>query len=178
MIPPSMGSLGAWILAWVALGFPFEPIWWPALLVPAAWVLGIVRRTRSWLVVGLLLSIGLAGGVAVTGHVVAALGVTSLALWSWDLGLLWISRLQHGNPESTRRLAQAALARSTALCTAAFLASAGFATIRITVPFWGLVGGALAVWVGLVLIVRGLRRAYSLGGEDSGNRSTSSGLIA
>lgn len=178
MIPPLVGALGAWILAWAALGFPFDPIWWLSLLTPGVWAAGIAYRTRGCLVLGLLLSVGLASAVAFVGHRVAALGVTTLALWTWDLGLLWVSRLQRGDAESTRRLSRAALVRSTVLCFAAFLGGVGFAALRISIPFWWLVGGALGAWIGLVLIVRGFRRTYTSGGEASGNRSSSSGPIA
>jgi len=174
VIPPLVGALGAWILAWAALGFPFEPLWWPSLLVPAAWGVGVALRKRGWLGAGLFLAVGLSGAVARTGHLAAALGVIALALWSWDLGLLWVSRLHRGDPAATRRLAWAALVRSTVLCAAAFLGAFGFATIRITIPFWWLVGGTLGAWAGLVLIVRAFRRAYSSGRDPSGNRSTSS----
>ncbi len=178
MILPLVGAVGLWALAWAVLGFPLDPVWWVSLLVPGVWALGVALRARVGLVLGFLLSLGLAGGVALVSPVVGALGIASLALWSWDLGVLWVSRLQRGEAEGTRRLARAALVRSTALCAAAFLAGAGFATIRITVSFWWLVGGALAMWLGLVLIVRGFRRAYGAGGEASGNRSTSVGPTA
>ena len=175
MILTAAGGIGGWILSWAALGFSVDPIWWVSLLVPGAWALAVALRRRGWLALALFLSVGLAGGVALMGHVVAALGATALALWTWDLGLLWVSRLRRGGADSTRRLARAALMRSTALCTAALLGGVGFASARIAIPFWWFVGGTLGAWTALVLIVRGVRSAYGPGGDASGNRSTPSG---
>ena len=178
MILTAVGALGGWVLSWAALGFSVDPLWWLSLLVPGAWALAIALRRSGWLALALFLSVGLAGGVALIGHVVAALGATALALWTWDLGLLWVSRLRRGDADSTRRLARAALMRSTALCTAALLGGVGFASARITIPFWWFVGGTLGAWAGLVLIVRGIRSAYGPGGAASGNRSSSDREIA
>ncbi|MBC7220035.1 hypothetical protein H5T55_00875 [Candidatus Bipolaricaulota bacterium] len=172
MIVPWVGILGVWIAAWGGLGFPFVPAWWASLLVPAVWSWGLVGRKRGCLTLGLFLSVGLAAGAAFAGALIPALAAVSLALWSWDLGLLWISRLQRGEPKTARRLARAALLRSTALGAAGIAAGVGFTSLPVPLPFWGLVGGATALWLGLVLVVRGIGRAYRPG-EASGNRSSS-----
>lgn len=177
MIVPLVGAVASWVTAWAGLGFTLDPAWWPSLLVPGAWAVGVVFRRRGAVVTGFLLSVGLAGGVALTGRVVAALVVIAFTLWSWDLGLLWISRLAHGDPGATARLARAAVVRSTALAVVGLGVGTGFLMIRIRVPFWWLVGGTLSTWLGLMVIVRGFRRAYRSGGDASGNRSFSSGPI-
>ncbi|GAB4304341.1 MAG: hypothetical protein Kow0097_01140 [Candidatus Bipolaricaulota bacterium] len=172
MIVPWVGMIGVWVAAWGGLGFPVVPAWWASLLVPAVWSLGLVRRRRGCLTLGLSLAFGLAAGAAFAGALIPALAAASLALWSWDLGLLWISRLQRGEPGTARRLARAALLRSTALGAAGIAAGVGFTALPVPLPFWGLVGGATALWLGLVLVVRGIGRTYR-SGEASGNRSSS-----
>ncbi|HPD06550.1 MAG TPA: hypothetical protein PLC08_01555 [Candidatus Bipolaricaulis sp.] len=174
VILATMGILTAWLLSWGILGFTLDPWWWLSLAVPGAWALGIAFRKRGWLTLGFCLAIGLAAGLTLIAPLTGALAVVALALWSWDLGLLWISRLQRGEPEATHRLARAALLRATALCAAGFLAGVGFTWVRVSIPFWGLVGGAVALWAGGILIVRALR-TYGSGHEASGNRSSSSG---
>lgn len=173
MILALMAVIGAWALAWGGLGFLVDPLWWISLLVPGVWAAGLALRSRWTCSLGLVVTISLACGVGIAGSLSSALGVAALALWGWDVGLLWISRLQYANPEITRRLGRATLVRSTALCAASFLIALGFATIRVAVPFWWLVGAALTVWAGLVLVVRGLARDQRAGGEASGNRSSS-----
>jgi len=72
-----------------------------------------------------------------------------------------------------RRLVWAAVARNMRLNATGTGVGVEFAALRVPIPFWWLVGGALGAWVGLVLTVRGIRRAYSSGGVASGNRSSS-----
>ena len=174
MILAAGGVLGAWLVAWGGLGFTTDPLWWASLISPAAWAVGIAAGGRSWLTVGFYLLVGTAGGVAFAGRLEAGLAATALALWSWDLGHLWISRLRRSDPAATRRLARAAVLRSAGLCAVGLVTGVAFTAIRVPLPFWGLVGGAVAVWLGLVLIVRALGRTYHAGGEARGNRSSSS----
>ncbi|HAZ27290.1 TPA: hypothetical protein DCY65_02355 [Candidatus Acetothermia bacterium] len=170
----SVGFLAAFLTAWGGLGFPFVPLWWAALLAPLAWGLGIGLRRRAGLVAGFYLLVGLAGAVALHGNVLIALGTTSLALWSWDMGALCVARRGEGETKTPPRLVWAAGIRSTWLSAAGFGVGLGFATLRVPIPFWGLVAGVVGVWAGLVLLVRALHR-YSAGGEASGNRSSSPG---
>lgn len=159
MILASIGFLGAYLTAWGGLGFPLVPAWWASLLVPAAWGMGLTLRKRGGLTAGFYLLVGLAGAVAFHGQLVIALVVTALALWIWDVGTLWLARLQRGDRGATRRLARAAVMRSTWLNAAGLGVGLGFAALRVPLPFWGLVGGAVILWLGLILVVRTARRA-------------------
>ncbi len=172
MILASVGFLGAYVAAWGGLGFPFVPVWWASLLAPVAWGVGIALRKRGGLTTGFYLLVGLASAAALYGTILPALAAVAAALWSWDVGTLWLARLDKGDSSATRRLARAAVVRSTWLNAAGLGVGLGFAALRAPIPFWGLVGGAVVAWVGLVLLVRALRR-YSAGGEASGNRSSS-----
>lgn len=173
MIAPGVGILGAWVAAWGGIGFALVPAWWASLLVPVVWALGLGWRRQPWLTVGLFLAVGLAAGVITVGSTLPALVTVALTLWSWDLGLLWISRLQRGEPKTRRRLARAALRRSTALGAVGIAVGAGFAALPLSLPFWGLVGGAAVLWLLLVLVARGIGAAYRSGGEARGKRSSS-----
>jgi len=82
-----------------------------AIVVRLHAALGLARRRRPWLALGLFLAVGLAAGVA-------------------------------------------------------------FAALPLSLPFWGLIGGAAALWLLLVLVARGIGRAYRSGGEARGNRSS------
>lgn len=175
MILTWLGIGGLWLAAWVGLGVPLDLAWWPSLIVPGAWAVGIARRRRGWLAVGFLLSVGLAIGVGFGGQPIASLVVTALALWTWDLSHLWVYYPQRGDRQATR-LARAARLRSSVLCAAGLLGGVGVSSLSVSLPFLGLVGGAIALWLGLVLLVRGVGRAYRAGGEASGNRSSSSEL--
>lgn len=157
MILAAAPFLGAYLAAWGGLGFPVVPVWWASLLAPVAWGAGLALRKRGGLTAGFYLVVGLAGAVAFHGQIVIALAVTALALWSWDVGTLWLARLQRGDRGRIRRLARAAMMRSTWLNAVGLGVGLGFASLRVPIPFWGLVGGTVILWLGLVLLVRSVR---------------------
>lgn len=175
MILSAIGILGGYGVAWVGAGFPLGSLWWLSLLAPAAGGIGIAARHRGWLTAGLYLQVGLAAAVAVRGELMAALGATALSVWGFDMATLWLARLDLGERARTRRLAREAVLRSTVLNLAGVGVALGFASFRLPLPFWGLVGGTVGLWLAVVFLLRLLRKAYGWGGDASGNRSRSSG---
>ncbi|MCX7750981.1 MAG: hypothetical protein N2320_05540 [Candidatus Bipolaricaulota bacterium] len=173
MIPALLGSVGAYLAVWAALGFTREPLWWASLAAPLVAGLGAVLRHRGLLGAGLYLQVGLAAAAAVGGNRTLALGAVALAAWSWDMGNLARARLGLGDPRRIRRLVLAAVGRSTGLALAGLGVGLGFSSLRVRLPFWGVVGGVAASWLALVLLLRAVGRAYGLGGEARGNRSSS-----
>ncbi len=176
MILALLGAVGAYLTAWAGLGFTAEPLWWVSLVAPLVASLGALLRHRGLLAAGLYLQVGLAAGVAAVGERSLALAAVALAVWSWDMGNLARARLRLGDPRKVRRLVLGAVGRSAALALAGLGVGLGFSSLRVRVPFWGVVGGVALGWLGLVLLLRAVRRAYGLGGEASGNRSDSVGL--
>ncbi len=166
MIASLAGIVAAWTLAWAGLRFPWQPIWWASLLVPLLWGLALGRKWPRLLHTGLYLATGLAGAAAAQGSLLLALGSLASALWAWDVGLVALA-LPHA------RLWPRAALRSGMLCAAGLGVGAAFAYLRLALPFWALVGGALAFWAALFLFTRGVRRLYGTGGATKGNRSSS-----
>lgn len=176
MILALLGTVGSYAAAWAGLGFTAEPLWWGSLIAPLVASLGAFLRHRGLLAAGLYLLVGLAAGVASVGERSLALASVALAVWGWDMGNLARARLRLGDPEKVRRLVLAAVGRSTALSLVGLGVGLGFSSLRVRIPFWGIVGGVALGWLALVLLLRAVRRAYGLGGEASGNRSNSVGL--
>jgi len=171
-----VGTLGAYLSCWAGLGFTLEPVWWASLVGPLLGGVGALLRHRGLLRGGLYLLVGVAAGVAARGGWAPALAAVALAVWSWDIGNLARARLGLGNPRNVRRLVLRAALRSTWLNLAGLGVALGFSSLRLALPFWGLVGATAGAWVAVALLLRALGRSYGWGGEASGKRSTSSGL--
>lgn len=171
-----VGTLGAYLASWAGLGFTLDPLWWVSLAAPIAGGLGALLRHRGLLAAGLYLLVGIGAGVAARGFWPLALGAVALAVWSWDMGNLARASLRLGDPANVRRLAVRAALRSTWLNLTGLGVALGFSTVRLALPFWGLVGATVGAWTAVVLLLRALGRSYGWGGEARGNRSASSKL--
>lgn len=171
-----VGTLGAYLTSWAGLGFTTEPLWWLSIAAPVVGGVGGLLRHRGLLTGGFYLLMGIAAGVGARGHWVLALGAVALAAWSWDMGNLARARLGLGDPRNVRRLVFQAALRSTWLNLTGLGIALGLSSLRLVLPFWGLVGATAGAWAAVVLLLRALSRSYGWGGEASGNRSASSRL--
>lgn len=167
------GTVGAYVAAWAGLGFTAEPLWWASLLAPIVGGLGALLRHRGLLAVGLYLLVGIAAAAGAWGTLPLALVAAALALWSWDMGNLARAGLGLADPANVRRLSFRAALRSTWLNLTGLGVALGFSSLRLALPFWGLVGATAAAWAAVVLLLRALARSYGWGGEARGNRSSS-----
>lgn len=169
-----VGTLGAYLTSWAGLGFTTEPLWWLSLAAPVVGGMGGLLRHRGLLAAGLYLLVGIAAGVGARGHWALALSAAALAVWGWDMGNLARARLGLGDRQNVRRLVLRAALRSTWLNLTGLGIAVGFSSLRLALPFWGLVGATAGAWAAVVLLLRALSRSYCWGGKASGNRSPSS----
>lgn len=172
---PLGGAVLAWVLSWAGLGFPLHPLWWASLVVPLAWAMGLWLGRHRLVALGLYLSVALAGAAASQRALLLGMSSVALALGAWDMALVRWARSRGGARKGPRWWVWKAGGRSALLCGTGLGLGLAFATLRLTIPFWALVGGALLAWGGLALLSRALARLYgSGGGKASGNRSSSS----
>lgn len=175
MVLSALACLGAYALAWGSLGFPVTPWWWASLVAPLAWLTGLATRRPGWLVTGMYLMVALAGIAVTQGASAVGLVAIGLLLWGWDLGWLetTVARRRGGDKAGAKRLGgtsfeHSALLKRTAVRAAAavtpgVILALAFSELRLFIPFWGLVAGAIAAWAAVVAFILATRMAAARG---------------
>lgn len=171
----ALACLAAYALTWGSVGGPATPWWWLAPAAPLAWLAGLAARRPGWLVAGMVLMTALAGVASVRGTPALGLAAMGALLWGWDLAWLdlalagYAGRAGSGRAGSPRAgsgragpdrrfLMGRAARRASAAVAAGVLLGLGFSGLRLAVPFWGLIAGALAAWAGAAAFIAAARR--------------------
>ncbi|MFN3347139.1 MAG: hypothetical protein ACK42E_04960, partial [Candidatus Bipolaricaulaceae bacterium] len=172
--PPSPMPLVPVLLAWASLviswgghGFPTHPLWLLALVPLLFWIFAAHKKERRWLELGFVGLVFLAAASAARGAVAAGFGGIGFALLAWDSADLLHWR---GEKERLYGLAGRGLLRSGLAVGAGCILGFVAVRLRLTLPFWGLVGVLASVWLGLWAWTHSVQRR---GGEANGNRSES-----
>lgn len=164
---PLLLALAAALLAWAGQGFPLDPRWALAALPLALWTGAALRRARVLLQLGFLSLVALACVSALAGALATGLGALALALMAWDSAdlLHW-----QGEKRELGRVASRGLGRSALVAGIGWGLGWASSRLRLTLPFWGLLGLLVLVWLALWAWSRAVQ---GRGGEAKGNRSES-----
>jgi hypothetical protein len=154
VIPAVASYLVAFGLAWtplVKLGFPWTLL---LLLLPAGWVVGVIRNHPMALAPGLYCLAGLAVWTTISGAVLPGLASMAIALVAWDAaGLsLWLRKADE--IRDSAGIWQGLLLRSCGLASVGAALVFAFGQIELSLPFWALVILLLATWAALAILPR------------------------
>ncbi len=147
--------LAAFGLAWAPVidrGLP-----WAMFLftLPILWILGTTLKFPLALTVGLYGVVALAGWAAFSDALFPALAAMPLALLAWDSASLTLWLRKGCEVQDKVGIWQGLILRSIGAGAAGSAIALGFARFELALPFWGLVGLLVTVW----LVLAALRRA-------------------
>lgn len=154
-------------LCWMGQGMPLHPYWGAALLPLLVWGLAVGKKRREWLGLGFTGLVALAGVCAASGATASGLGGMALALMAWDSTDLLHWR---GERRELQRVMARGFLRSGLVASTGWALGFGASRLRLTFPFWGLVGLAALAWLALWAWTHSVQRR---GGEAKGNLSES-----
>lgn len=167
----ALACLGAYALAWASLGFALTPWWWASLAAPLAWLAGLAGRRPGGLVAGMFLMVAVVGLSTVRGAPALGLIALGLLLWGWDLGWLELALARYRDRDRAGGkalggasldhpgLVKRAASRAAGAVAAGVLAGLVFSALRLSLPFWGMMAGALTAWAGAVALILVARMA-------------------
>jgi len=153
-----LGFAAALGLAWGPLihgGLPGALLPLPVLLSLGV---GLWRRKPALVSAGLVMLVFLGVAGAATGKLLPAAGAVALGLASWDVALLSFRLGPAG--ESARIILKAQTRRAFWVAALGFALCVGLWRLRLTLPFWGLLGTLAGMWAAVVLLSRTAARLY------------------
>lgn len=164
---PLICASASLLLSWIGQGAPAHPLGLLALVPLLFWALAARKKERRWVELGFLGLVVWAAASATTGAWPAGLAAMGLALLAWDSAdlLHWRGEREKLQQVVRRGLLRSGLAAGTG-CALAFAAL----RLRLTLPFWGLVGLLALLWLALWAWTHSVQKR---GGAAKGNLSES-----
>ncbi len=153
--------------SWIGQGAPAHPLGLLALVPLLVWGLAARKKERRWIELGFLGLVVLAAASATTGAGAAGLAAMGWALLAWDSAdlLHW-----QGERKKLYRVVGRGLIRSGLVAGIGCALGLTALRLRLTLPFWGLVGLLASAWLSLWAWTHSVHKR---GIEAKGKRSKS-----